>query len=181
MDNTRKIRNISKVMQYSCVASAVLLVGFQLYFLTMIRINPDLILPVMTDNRTSMAISEAGSVQFLFAGLIFILPSLLISYAVWHLSRMFNLFRKGSYFSDEGASHLLVFSFVGLVTQLIASQLASLAGTVARVGTESNSLDINITISQQGLVQLLAWGTFFAVAWIMREGIRMAKENAEFI
>ncbi len=181
MDNTIKIRNISQLMQYSCLALAFLIIGFQLYFFVIIRINPDLIMPVIVDKRNAIAIAEAGPETYALAGLLYMLPSLLRSYGIWHLSRMFKLFKEGTYFSDQSISHLLWFSLIGFVTQLLASQLQSLAGAIARIGSESNFLNISITIDQQGIVQLLAWGTFLAIAWILREGIRIVNENAEFV
>lgn len=181
MNNATKIRTISHVMELGCIAVAVLILGFQLYFLTVLRINPDLVLPVIQDKGSALAMSDAANAAFVFAALLNMLPSLMLCFGLWHLGRMFKLFKEGSYFSDQSVSHLLLFALSGLINQLLASHLVSLAGTVARIGSDSNFINISVTVDQRGLVQLLAWGTFVAVAWIMREGMRIAKENAEFV
>lgn len=181
MKNRSRIQTVSKFMQFACMAVALFVFAFQLYFMVMIRLNPDLVMPVVEARRTVMEIAGAGLLPYLLAVLLYTLPSLLMSYAIWHLSRMFRNFSRGEYFTEQSVSHLLLFSLLGFVTQLTASLLESLAGTASRIGAADNFISISISIDRESLVQLLAWGTFFVVAWILREGIQLAKENAEFI
>ena len=181
MQNTRKIHALSKLLQHGCLGIAVLLVGFQLYFTLMIRLNPALVMPVVTERAIANTIASAEPLGYWLASLVYLLPTLALAYGIWHLSRMFNGFANGNYFTEQSVAHLLIFSLVGFVTQLLGPVVQALAGLLGRLGKPENFLELNITIDQEGIIQLIAWATFFVVAWIMREGTRLAKENAEFI
>lgn len=181
MENRSRIHLISKIMQFACLAIAVLIVAFQLYFIVMIRFAPDFVMPVVVERRIAEEIIAAGFLSYLVAALLFTLPSFVMSYAIWLLAKMFRSFREGEYFSEKGASYLLLFSFLGLATQILTPVVEAVAGAVARMGTGENFIAFSFTIDRDSLVQLLAWGTFFAVAWILREGVQLARENAEFV
>ncbi len=132
-------------------------------------------------NHPAIRISETNMFFAIPAWIILLIPSMLIAYGVWRLGYMFRSFRLGNYFSDESVNHLLVFSLCGFVGQFFAPLFDALAGLVASLSTSEANFDLYLNIDGLEGAQLLAWATFVTVAWILREGIRLAKENEEFV
>ena len=138
-------------------------------------------MPVMAAKNTVTAIYEGRWFTSVPAWFIFLIPSALLAYGTWRLACMFRLFRQGDYFSEASAAHLLVFSLSGFLAQFTAPLFGALAGLVAQIGNEHGSIEFSINIDGFEVIQLLAWATFMIVAWTLREGFHLAKENAEFI
>jgi hypothetical protein len=181
MDNIKRIRKVSQVMQYTCYAAVVLILGFQLGFTVLIWLNPELATQFLAARDTVAAIYEGRWYTSFPAWLLYLVPSAILAYGTWRLACMFRLFKQGAYFSEDSASHLLMFSLAGFVAQFFGPVFGALAGTVAQLGNEHGEISFSIHIDGLEIIQLIAWATFMTVAWILREGFRLAKENAEFI
>jgi|TARA_B100000315_G_scaffold33967_1_gene28693 hypothetical protein len=181
VDNLRKIKRVSSILQYA----SYLVVGWIIVLVLALSIFlwriPEEVVPLLRANHPAIRISETNMFFAIPAWIIFLIPSTLMAYGVWRLGCMFRSFRLGNYFSDVSVNHLLVFSLCGFVGQFFAPLLDALAGLVASLSTSEANFDLYLSIDGLEGVQLLAWATFVTVAWILREGIRLAKENEEFV
>lgn len=181
MDNSTKIRKVSKAMQYISFGTVLLMIAMQLTFSLLMRLQPEQVLKVVDSKDIVTFIYQASPLYAIPAWLIYLLPSLLLGYGIWRLGLMFRLFSRGAYFSDECVNHLLVFSLMGFVAQFFNPLFRAAAGLVAQLGNEHGQINLSVGVNGFSAAQLIAWVTFMIVAWILREGIRLARENAEFI
>ena len=181
MDNSRKIRLVSRTLEYACYVVAALVVLLQISFSVLMWLAPELAEPLLVAKGVVNAIAEANPTRAVPAWIIYLLPSVAMAYGIYRLGRMFGLFKAGAYFSEPAAAHLIIFSLLGLLVQFVSPVFSGLAGWVAQLGNEHGTVEFNITIDGTELIQLLAWATFLTVAWIIREGMRLQTENAEFI
>jgi len=181
VDNSRKIKQVSSILQYA----SYLVVGWIIVLALALSIFlwriPEEIIPLLRVNHAAIRISETNMLFAIPAWIIYLIPSMLIAYGVWRLGCMFRSFKLGNYFSEESVNHLLVFSLCGFVGQFFAPLFDALAGFVASLSTSEANFDVYLNIDGLEGAQLLAWATFVTVAWILREGIRLAKENEEFV
>lgn len=181
MENSTKIRKVSRVLQYASLIAVLFTIGLQLLLFFILWRNPEAFAPVISAQGTTTALDPSKPWTSIPAWLINLMPSLMLSYGIWRLSCMFRLFSLGAYFSDESANHLLVFSLLGFMAQFLGPVFSGLAGLVAQIGNEHGEVSVQLNLDSFEIVQLIAWATFMTVAWILREGTRLAKENAEFI
>lgn len=181
MDNSSKIQKVSSILQYLSYVTAGLIIILALLFSVFLGDIPANLVPLLNANPAALRIREAALLVALPAWLIYLSPSFLLAYGVWRLGCMFSLLKVGTYFSDEAVSHLLVFTLCGFVGQFFAPIFGAIAGFVVSPRTATPNFDIYLNIDGLEVVQLMTWATFMTVAWILREGIRLTKENEEFI
>jgi hypothetical protein len=181
MNNSSKIIKVSSALQYTSYVVVGLIFVLALAFSVFLWLIPEEVIPLMAANQSVTRISEASLIAAIPAWLIYLTPSMLICYGVWRLSCMFREFKLGNYFSEAGVNHLLVFTLCGFVGQFLAPLFGALAGLVASASTADANFDVYLSIDGLEVVQMMTWATFMTVAWILREGIRLSRENQEFI
>src|SRR5262249_21757549 len=115
------------------------------------------------------------------AGIVLVIPVGVMLYGLLAVRRLFQAFARGEIFSPYTARQLQIFA----ATVLLPSPLGPLtsAGTSAprSVGDPPAERAIMIAFSTNDYFALIVGGVLFAAATIMREGARIADENASFV
>lgn len=109
------------------------------------------------------------------------LPSALLIYVLWQLWLLFGRYGRGEVWTLASARHLhrAALAMTALAPALpLAKTLALLALTL---GNPPGQRLLSLGLSMQDYLTLLFGLVLLAVATVMREAVRMAEENAEFV
>lgn len=182
MDNSIKIRWISRGLEFVCY-------GYLTYLgLLLIATTYDNI--YRPENLSGYIASEA-----LFYGeriraavwwravpatMVNFLPFSAAVYAYWRLSRLFVNFRKGNYFTENNAQHLFIFALLNFFGMSLAFFVFYVGDFIVTLGTDLDPQAF-ITIDGDEFPNFLAMGSFVVIAWILKEAVKVARENAEFV
>lgn len=183
MSNAAMIRRISVPLQYACYGVILVWLVGTLYFSTMVWVAPDQIAYLFGDHAPLVVrIGQATALTAIPAWLMFMItPAALYIYGYWHLSQVFRSYGKQVYFSNTNASHLFRFALAGFAAFIATTPLQGLAEATLTLGTTDRAQGMPLVVNGDEVFELIAWGAFLTVSWVMREGTRIAHENAEFI
>ena len=109
------------------------------------------------------------------------LPSLLMSYLLWQLYTLFGRYERGEVWTLQCALRLrrAALAMTALAPAMpLAKTLSILALTM---GNPPGQRFLTLSFSWQDYLCLLLGLVFLAIATVMREAVRMAEENAEFV
>lgn len=178
MDNNLKIQRVSGLMQLACSAYILFAPLFVLgFWMNFERFGPE----VAAYQNLTIRLDYMGTLNLLLAGVSSAIPVGLIMYGVWRLRRLFGLYRTGSFFTAANAGHLHAFATTLLVSVLLGPVISVLTSFFLTMSNPPGQRSISLSLSSNTLGVLFIAGVLFAIAWIMREGHRLAAENAEFI
>jgi hypothetical protein len=183
MNTTLNIRRVSTYLQYGCYLAMLIMAGSAFFFGWKFLTAPADVLGFFPASHQTI-LERFGRVTGASAVIIPLLtatPMLLVVYSYWRLSRMFILFQSNTWFTDASASHLFVFAAIHVLVQLLATPLIGIADVIAAVSLGEPVYGMPLIINGDELGDLIAFGTLMTVSWIIREGTRLARENAEFI
>lgn len=109
------------------------------------------------------------------------LPSLLLAYLLGQLYALFGHYRRGEVWTLQCTSRLrrAALAMMALAPAMpLAKTLSILALTLAN---PAGQRILKLTFSGQDYLTLLLGLVLLAIATVMREAVRMAEENAEFV
>ena len=183
MDNATKIRRVSTVLIYASyfvMAFWAIFIYATLYNIYVGRdaldeyLN-DILIPTLT------RMGESDLIVSIPAAVIYFAPTTVWIYGFWRLAKLFKLFKKGVYFSDEGANHLFVFASLACLIYVFQTPLRGVADWVLTLGSDLKPYGMPLLINFDEGSDLILLMTFLTVSWVLREAIKIAKENAEFV
>ena len=123
------------------------------------------------------------SVQWYQWGLAIFLsciPVLLTILAIHHVYRLMKLFLQSEYFSINTSQRLHQFSFWLLISAIAKVISDALMSMILTMNNPSGGL-LSVSLDSQTMGTLFIVSVFFVITRIMKEGIKLAKENAEFV
>ena len=178
MDNNLKIRRVSALLRLGCnvylVLTPVLVVAIWLNLDSLAgELNPQFAQPLRME--------FIGPVNLVLGFLVSSIPKGLMMYGVWRLRELFGLYRIGTFFTPTNAGHLHAFALILLITVVSSPVIDILQSLVLTMNYPEGERSISINFSTDDLSTLFLAGVMFAIAWTMREGHRLAEENAEFV
>lgn len=118
--------------------------------------------------------------QWGLAFLLSCIPLLLTMVAVGHIYRLMGLFLRSEFFSVRTSQSLYRFSFwllLGTVSKIVCDTLMSMVLTLNNPG--GGLLAVGLDSKTMGTLFIVS--IFFVITRIMKEGIKLTEENAEFI
>ncbi len=183
MDNITKIRHVSTILIYGCYAMMLLCVGWIYGTLFNVFTGRDALGDYMHDAYipTLLRMGEADLLLSIPSAAIYFLPTMVLIYALWRLSKMFRLYRDGEYFCSEGANHLYVFALLFCLMHILGTPLLGVADYVLTLGNDLKPYGMPLRINGDEILLLMLYATFLIVSWILREAIKIAEENKEFV
>lgn len=184
MSNSARIQRMSVPLEYGCYAVILIWLVGTLYFSTMVWLAPEQIShPFGTQGGPLLVrIGQASPIKGIPAWLMFmVIPAALYIYGYWHLSRVFRSYKQRVYFSDTNADHLFRFALAGFLAFLAITPLQGLSEATLTLGSPNRPQGMPLVINGDEAFELIAWGAFLTASWVMREGARLARENAEFL
>jgi hypothetical protein len=154
-----------------------------LYFSAMLWLAPEQISHLFGElGPLVVRIGQASLLKGIPAWLmLMIVPATLYIYGYWHLSQVFRSYSKQVFFSEGNARHLFHFALAGFLGFITTTPLQGLAEATLTLGTPQLAQGMPLVINGDEVFDLLTWGAFLTVSWVMREGTRIAQENAEFV
>jgi hypothetical protein len=94
---------------------------------------------------------------------------------------MFRAFARGEIFSGYTARQLQIFAATVLLQSPLGPLTAAGLSAALSVGNPPGERALMIAISSNDYYALVIGGVLFAAATLMREGARIAEENASFV
>jgi hypothetical protein len=183
MDNSVKIHKVSLTLQYICylfLALAGFLIVMTIYN---VNFNPEVLNEYISDEAMRFIgyIEQAPAIRAIPASILLFFPLPLVMYAYWRLSLLLGLFKRGTYFTEANAQHLFMFALLWFLFQILPMPMIFIADLLLTVGTGIQDRGISVMINGDEIPHFLASGSFLVIAWILREAVKIARENAEFV
>ena len=177
-----RIRRLSLPLEYGCYAVICIWFVATVYFSTMVWVAPEQISYLFGElGPLVVRIGHASLLKAIPAWLMLIVPAALYIYGYWHLSQVFRSYKRQVFFSDNNARHLFHFALAGFLGLVATTPLQGLADATLTLGTSQRAQGMPLVINGDEVFHLIAWGAFLTVSWVMREGARIAQENAEIL
>ncbi|MEQ8954762.1 MAG: hypothetical protein RL120_11565 [Gammaproteobacteria bacterium] len=183
MENSVKIRKVSTALQCGCylfLGVAALVVLMMLYH---VLFRPDLLRLYVSDQFIDMftIATQVGFVRAIVVLSLLFFPAPLLMYALWRLSQLFGLFRNNQIFTEDTAQHLYVFAWAWILFHLLPLPMVLIADAILTVGTGFDATGVSVFINGDEIPSFVASISFLVIAWVLRESVRIANENAEFV
>jgi len=183
MKNSKKIHRVSSALYYTCFA--VMAAWSILVIATLINIwyRPGALADYLNELLvpTLIRMGEADLVRSIPAASILFAPSVLGIYALWRLSKLFDLWRQAVYFTTEAATHLFVFSIIAVFNHLFGTLLFATADFILTIGVPETPYGWPLRINGDEISMLINYGAFLTVSWILLEATKIAEEHSEFV
>jgi hypothetical protein len=115
------------------------------------------------------------------AGVALAIPVGVMLYGLFAVRRMFVAFARGEVFSAHTAHQLQIFAASVLLQSPLGPLTSAALSAALSVGNPPGERAIMIAFSINDYFALIIGCVLFAAATIMREGARIAEENASFV
>ncbi len=175
MDNSRKIQNVSRFMSIACVLALVVMPLLNLWiWLSIERLDGvSQGIPILPE--------FIGTSNKIFGFLASMIPTGFLMWGVWRLRALFNLFSKSVFFTEANVQLLHSFAAM-LLYSLLASPVADVLTSLAiTIGYPEGQRTISLNLGSGDIDRLFIAIVFLAIAWVFKEGHKLATENAEFV
>lgn len=179
MQNISKIQTLSQVMSYFCTLLIVALPCWTIWF----WLNIDQFVAALSSARPNVLIDMQYIQTYQLALVMFISLSAvgLMMFGLWHLQRLFALFRTGTFFTSRAVSHLHVFTMVLFISAFMKPVVTALISLILTIGNPPGQKSLVLEFGSSDVSSIFIAGTLMVITWIMKEGQRLATENAEFV
>ncbi len=179
MNKPSKIYQLSSTMSRFCLLLMIIIPSYISWFwFTFEQHTHDLSIA-----RPSVLIDMQfiQTYQLVIAWIYSLLVAGVLIYGLFKLRKLFQLFLTGTFFSDEAANHLHIFGLMLFVTALLKPLTSAVLSLLLTMGNPVGEMSLIVEFGSTELFTIFIAGTFMAITWILREGNRLAKENAEFV
>jgi len=171
-----RVRRIATWVRLLAVAGGALLVGATLWFWS----SPEWVTRTASVELGLAAIAltpaaHAGAVA------VAMLPVLVGLFALWQVWLLFGSYARGEIFTAGTTARLrrLAWALVGVAGAQIVARTA--LGLVLTMNNPPGQKALVIGLSSHDYVLLLFGVLLLAIAWVMVEATRLARENQEFV
>jgi Protein of unknown function (DUF2975) len=171
-----RIRFLSHVMAMLCAATSVLLAAAMLVY--WVATPSETLLAALGLPR--MTFADIGSMSRVFAFVISMIPLGVLIYGLMNARACFKAFAAGQIFSIHTVGKLRAFSLAVLASAFL-KPLAGAALSVLLTWNASGPKSLVLNVGSDTLLALIFAGTVAVIAWVMRDAIAIADENAQFV
>lgn len=117
-----------------------------------------------------------------WTGALAALPALfLLVYASWRLDRLLRAFQARDLFSVAAIGHVRAFAASALGALLLAIAEQLLRGLLWRHALGDAGAVLQMGVSSESLLMMVACGLFYLFGGVLQEGRRLAEENEGFV
>lgn len=110
-----------------------------------------------------------------------VVPGLVVVWGMVRLATLFERIARGEVFSEAGARALRDFALAVLVQAALKPVAHTLSVLVLTIANPPGQRQLAIALGSDDVAAVLIGLVFLAVAWVLREGRRIADENALMI
>lgn len=178
MSNIRKIQLVSSVMMTFCLIAMIAIPLLSLWvwldfnsFASSVAANSKLFLRPETITMS----------QRVLAFITHILPVLVLLLGINYLRHLFGLYRQAIFFSADNTRCWYRFAVLLFLSTLIQPIKHALLSIILTWNNPPGQKALSVSFGSAELSALFVSGILLLVAWVMREGHRLARENAEFV
>lgn len=172
-----RIRRLSKIMSGLYLATSVILTAGTLYY--WFATPPADILTAAKLPVTG--VENLGFPTRFLAFLVSMLPLAALICGLRQAQRCFNGFAKQQFFTAETVGSLRAFAMAVFVSTLLQPFAYAVLSLILSWTNPAGLRTLSIGISSDMWLGLLFAGTIIVIAWVMREAIAIADENAQFV
>ncbi|MEM7359648.1 MAG: DUF2975 domain-containing protein [Pseudomonadota bacterium] len=179
MNNIARIKTISRLMEHFCLIVMIALPMWVIWFWT----NADQYLAELSFARESLLLDMQyiELYQLVLAGGLSMLSILVLVYGISHLRRLFVLFQQGEFFSEHSARHLHIFGLTLFISALLKPVVSAALSLILTMGNPPGQKSVVVEFGSREISMIFIAGTILVITWILREGQKLAAENAEFV
>ncbi len=175
--NLQRIRRVSRAMMHLCSASFVLIpaaLAFGWANFELLRHAPPL---------AGLQIDGSGpSGWFLVFGYaVSLAASAILLFGLWRLRRLFQLYSDGRIFTVENARCLSSFAWTLVVFAMTKPLFGAALSVLVTWHNPPGQRALAISFGSGEIGVAFVGVLLLVIAWIMREGCRMAEENAQIV
>jgi hypothetical protein len=172
-----RIRRFSKIMSGLYLATSVVLTAGTLCYW---------VATPQADILASAGLPAAGAGNLgfptrLLAFLVSMLPLAALIWGLGQARRCFDGFARQQFFTAETVGSLRAFAMAVFVSTLLQPFAYSALSLILTWTNPAGQRALAISISSDMLLGQLFAGTITVIAWVMREAIAIADENAQFV
>lgn len=130
---------------------------------------------------TGLVHKPYGSRTLLAGFLASTLPCGLLVYAIYQLRQLFGLYRDGEIFTSKNCACLLHLGYAMLAWLPVGMSFDAIVSLAVTLGNPPGQHYLAIGVHTMDIVVFLMGAVFVVLAWVMREGARIAEEQAQFV
>ena len=173
-----RIRRVSRAMMHICTASFVLIPAV----LALAWANFDLILrhaPPVAGLR--LPAGGPGALSLVLGFLVSLVASGILLFGLWRLRRLFHLYSDGRIFTAENAHCLRSFAWALVVFAVTKPLFGALLSVVVTWRNPPGQRALALSFGSNEFGVAFVGVLLLVIAWIMREGCRLAEDNAQIV
>lgn len=175
-DGLRRIRRLAWIVRLLCLMGVVVIGALPFFFWA----QPDWVAEV-AGKTWSLTVVQLDMASRLWGLAAMMLPTSVILFSLWHMWSLFGCFAQGELLAPRPAQHL---RYLGMgVSSLAAVQPLghTLAVLALTWGNPKGERRLWFGLSSDHYLALLFGLLLLALAQVLREAVRVADENAEFV
>lgn len=132
-------------------------------------------------NEGILQLETIVSWQIVTASSFSLLGSLIFAYGLFQLRKLFINFTSREYFTQPNLECMYRFSLVLFITATLKLFDTAVMSLVLTWNNPPGERALSVTLGSNEFWSLFIAATFLAITWSFREGVILAKENAEFV
>ncbi len=176
--NLHRIRRVSRAMMHLCAAPFVLVPAVLAFAWT----NFDLVLRHAPPAAGLHLPADGPGVFSLVLGFLVSLAAAgILLFGLWRLRRLFQLYSEGHIFTAENALCLRSFAWTLVVFALTKPLFGAVLSVVVTWRNPPGQRALAISFGSNEVGVAFVGVLLLVIAWIMREGCRLAEENAQIV
>ena len=179
MTNISRIQTVSSFMAWVCILPLILLPLWVIWFWA----DFANFVPRLAGGQIARVIDmqTITTSQILLAAILNLLVLSILLLGLWHLRKLFLEFRRGAFFTDTSVRHLHRFALMILISAVLKVILTAALSVILTWNNAPGQKALVVQLGSNEFAMLLIAATIFIVSWILKEGQRLAAENAEFV
>lgn len=178
MQNRQKIQWVSHVVRGFC-GFLILLIPLLLAWLWA---NPgDWLSGAARQQGIPVAAGSLTTGVLILGFLCSLLPAAAVIYGLYRLWQLFSLYTRGEFFSHHNIAALLGFARALFVSALLTPLATALLSVILTWHNPPGQRALVVHLGSGQVGVLLVAGIMLVIAWIMREALALAEDNAGII
>ncbi|AUG53298.1 DUF2975 domain-containing protein [Thalassospira marina] len=177
-----KIRTVSLILSWLCLIAILC----EMAFVPIIWLVPDLardgisysdsLMPIPV---TDLLVLTGWQLPAVFITLM--VPSVVLSFGLWHLCKMFQGFARNAIFEHGTIRHLKIFSIALLSQTLLAPLAGAVMSVLVTITRPEGERALSIGLSNIEATSLFLGGLLLIISWVLGEAVTLHDENRSFV
>lgn len=176
-ENIERVKHISGFMKNICT---ILMIGLPIS-LIFIWLNFEGAKELGFFHRVSYPVMPPSNASLIGGFAVSSVFGAFVVLALYHLRQFFALSNVGDIFSQKGANSFHRFSKYMVIYTLLAIPTETLLGIIMTINNPVGERVMTMSFQTYDLTTIFLSFVLFAISWVVRESVEVARENAQFV